>query len=68
MRLFAAAYPPRAAREHLVRAMAEVRALTGAALRWGDPEQWHVTLAFYGDQPEGAVPDLSEHLREVSRA
>ena len=68
MRLFAAAYPPRAAREHLVRAMADVRALTGTALRWGDPEQWHLTLAFYGDQPEGAVPDLSEHLREVSRS
>ena len=68
MRLFAAAYPPRAAREHLVRAMADVRALTGTALRWGDPEQWHLTLAFYGEQPEGAVPDLSEHLREVSRS
>ena len=68
MRLFAAAHPPRAAREHLVRAMTEVRALTGTALRWGDPEQWHLTLAFYGDQPEGAVPDLSEHLREVSRS
>ncbi|MDN5631830.1 RNA 2',3'-cyclic phosphodiesterase [Glutamicibacter protophormiae] len=67
MRLFAAAHPPRAAREHLVRAMTEVRALTGTALRWGDPEQWHVTLAFYGDQPEGAVPDLSEHLGEVAR-
>lgn len=68
MRLFAAAHPPRAAREHLVRAMADVRALTGTALRWGDPEQWHLTLAFYGEQPEGAVPDLSEHLREVSRS
>ena len=68
MRLFAAAHPPRAAREHLVRAMAEVRALTGTALRWGDPEQWHLTLGFYGEQPEGAVPDLSEHLREVSRS
>ena len=32
MRLFAAAHPPRAAREHLVRAMTEVRALTGTAL------------------------------------
>ena len=68
MRLFAAAYPPRAAREHLARAMAEVRAMTGTALRWGDPEQWHVTLAFYGDQPEGAVPDLEEHLRLTATA
>ena len=66
MRLFAAAYPPRAAREHLVRALSEVRAITGTSLRWGDPEQWHVTLAFYGDQPEGAVPDLEEHLHAVA--
>ena len=27
-----------------------------------------MTLAFYGDQPEGAVPDLSDHLREVARS
>ncbi|MDO4917943.1 RNA 2',3'-cyclic phosphodiesterase [Kocuria sp.] len=67
MRLFAAAYPPRVAREHLAHALAEVRAMTGTSLRWGDPEQWHVTLGFYGDQPEGAVPDLAEHLGEVAR-
>lgn len=67
MRLFAAARPPRDAREHLARALTEVRAMTGTALRWGDPEQWHVTLAFYGDQPEGAVPDLEEHLHAVAR-
>ena len=67
MRLFAAVYPTRAAREHLVSALREVRELTGTALRWGDPEQWHVTLGFYGDQPEGAVPDLEEHLSTVTR-
>lgn len=66
MRLFAAAYPTRAAREHLVSALREVREITGTALRWGDPEQWHVTLGFYGDQPEGAVPDLAEHLSAVA--
>ena len=67
MRLFAAARPPRAAREHLVTALREVREFTGTALRWADPEQWHVTLAFYGDQPEGAVPDLVSHLDDVAR-
>lgn len=67
MRLFAAVYPTRAAREHLVSALREVREITGTALRWGDPEQWHVTLGFYGDQPEGAVPDLAEHLSAVAR-
>lgn len=64
--MFAAVYPTRAAREHLVSALREVREATGTALRWGDPEQWHVTLGFYGDQPEGAVPDLAEHLARVA--
>ncbi len=32
-------------------------------LRWTDPEQWHVTVAFYGDLPDGAVPDLVASLR-----
>lgn len=66
MRLFAAVYPTRAAREHLGSALREVQEITGTALRWGDPEQWHVTLGFYGDQPEGAVPDLVEHLSGVA--
>lgn len=65
MRLFAAVYPTRAAREHLVGAMREIREITGTALRWSDPDQWHVTVAFYGDQPEGAVADFSDHLRHA---
>lgn len=67
MRLFAAVHPTRAAREHLVGALREVRELTGTALRWGDPEQWHVTLAFYGEQPEAAVSELGELLSDVAR-
>lgn len=27
------------------------------------PENWHITLAFYGDIPQGAVPDLTAALR-----
>jgi 2'-5' RNA ligase len=27
-----------------------------------DPEQWHVTLAFYGEVPDGAVPELTTAL------
>jgi 2'-5' RNA ligase len=31
-------------------------------LRWTDPGQWHVTVAFYGDVPDGAAPDLAAAL------
>mgnify|MGYP001824721362 CR=1 FL=1 len=33
-------------------------------LRWGDPAQWHMTVAFYGDIAEGAVPELTAALDE----
>lgn len=58
MRLFAAIRPPIEVTEHLVRAL---RPLKGD-LRWGDPDNWHITLAFYGEQPDGVVEDLVEHL------
>ena len=34
-------------------------------LRWGDPAQWHVTVAFYGEIAEGAVPGLTAALGEA---
>ncbi|WJY67058.1 RNA 2',3'-cyclic phosphodiesterase [Corynebacterium auris] len=50
-RLFAAILLPDAAREHLVTAL---RPLRGRELRWTEPDNWHITLAFYGDQPNDA--------------
>ncbi|SDS64507.1 RNA 2',3'-cyclic phosphodiesterase [Corynebacterium timonense] len=50
-RLFAAIMLPDAAREHLVTAL---RPLRGRELRWTDPDNWHLTLGFYGDQPNDA--------------
>lgn len=63
MRLFASISPSDKAREHLVAALRPIRHDLGPDLRWTDPEQWHLTLAFYGEQPEGAVDDLMAHLR-----
>ncbi|MGD7002906.1 RNA 2',3'-cyclic phosphodiesterase [Corynebacterium halotolerans] len=63
MRLFASMSPSEEAREHLVRALRPIRRDLGADLRWTDPDQWHLTLAFYGEQPEGAVDELLAHLR-----
>lgn len=68
MRLYAALSPSEEAREHLVRALRPIRDEAGTDLRWTDPEQWHLTLAFYGEQPDGAVDDLLAHLARSSAA
>jgi RNA 2',3'-cyclic 3'-phosphodiesterase len=47
-------------------------ALKGAAsaeaddLRWIDPQEWHLTLAFMGDMPPTEVPHTLEMLAEVA--
>jgi RNA 2',3'-cyclic 3'-phosphodiesterase len=66
MRLFAALMPPAPVREHLIGALEPFRASTGLALRWTEPENWHITCAFYGNVPEGAIDDLTGHLAEVA--
>ena len=73
MRLFAALYPSAAALDHLALALAdahaqEARRPDGAPLvRWTSPELWHLTVSFFGDVPEGAVPDLAAALEPVAR-
>lgn len=37
------------------------------ALRLVPPEQRHLTLAFYGEVPEGVVPELTERLERAGR-
>lgn len=37
------------------------------ALRWVLPEQWHITLAFYGEVEERRVDDLTERLARAAR-
>lgn len=66
MRLFASLEPSPEALAHLRRAVDAVRgpAEIRSGLRWTDPEQWHVTLAFYGEVPDGAWPGLAEALAE----
>lgn len=64
-RLFAALTPSDEAREHLVSALRPIRERTGQELRWTDPDNWHLTLAFYGDQPNDPV-ELEQHLAVVA--
>lgn len=62
MRLFASIRPPEEVREHLVTALRPIRDDHGPLLRWIDPDQWHVTVAFYGERPDGSVDELAEHI------
>ena len=62
MRLFASIRPPEEVREHLVTALRPIRDDHGPMLRWPDPDQWHVTVAFYGERPDGSVDELAEHI------
>ncbi|WP_257160303.1 RNA 2',3'-cyclic phosphodiesterase [Corynebacterium cystitidis] len=51
-RLFAALAVPDHVREHLVTALRPIRERDGGVLRFTDPENWHITCAFYGDTAE----------------
>lgn len=62
MRLFAALVPPAPVLDHLERGLDDVRSGRAAMLRWVPRENLHITLAFYGDVPEGAVPDVIDGL------
>ncbi|MFE3473714.1 RNA 2',3'-cyclic phosphodiesterase [Streptomyces bacillaris] len=63
-RLFAAVLPPPSAVAELRTAVAPLHALPGAQdLRWTRPEDWHFTLAFYGEVPDEDVrPELEARL------
>lgn len=65
MRLFAAVTPPEHVLDHLDGALGAVRgapAGTATAVRWSARETWHLTVAFFGELPDGAVPGLADDL------
>ncbi|WP_029291121.1 RNA 2',3'-cyclic phosphodiesterase [Cellulomonas sp. HZM] len=71
MRTFAAVWPPEDVLDHLDLALATVRggpAGASGAVRWSARETWHLTTAFYGDVPDGAVAGLAAALREECSA
>src|SRR5665648_529905 len=65
MRLFAAVTPPDDVLEHLETALASVRGGRVSGLRWTLPEARHITLAFYGEVPEGYLDDVVGALDDV---
>jgi 2'-5' RNA ligase len=63
VRLFAALDPPEALRTSLLSALGDER---DERLRWVPPEQWHLTLAFYGEVDESKVAKLQEGLARAA--
>ena len=71
MRLFAAVVPPPDVLGHLELALSTVRAEDAGVkgpLRWTEPGDRHLTLAFYGDVPEGYLDELEHQLDAAAGA
>ena len=66
MRLFAAALPPAEVLDHLALALGTVRGPGRGPLRWTEPGDRHLTLAFYGDVPEGYLAEVTGALDDVA--
>ncbi|MFJ3877770.1 RNA 2',3'-cyclic phosphodiesterase [Streptomyces sp. NPDC090077] len=66
VRVFIALAPPDEAKEELERALAPAYEAY-PRMRWNRIEDWHVTLAFLGELPVGAVPPLRPRLAELAR-
>ncbi|WP_165986288.1 RNA 2',3'-cyclic phosphodiesterase [Streptomyces sp. YIM 98790] len=68
MRVFAALLPPPEVLEEIAGAVCALRELPGTGdFRWTVRQDWHLTLAFYGEMPEAAVSDLEERLARLAR-
>lgn len=66
MRLFAALRPPPAVLDHLRTALLATTAGVPGTVRWTAEENWHLTLAFYGEVPDGAVPELQSAVASAA--
>lgn len=65
-RMFVALTPSPEAVEDL-QELLDPRRAAEPDLRWTDPEQWHVTLAFLAQVPDQALDDLVERLARAAR-
>lgn len=65
MRLFVALTPPDAVLDDLAEHVAPRRAAV-PTLRWSDPQQWHITLAFLGEVPDRVLDPLTEGLQRCA--
>jgi 2'-5' RNA ligase len=66
MRLFVAIDPPASERSRLLDWLAAGN-LDSTRLRLTPSDQWHLTLAFYGETPAAVVPELIERLGRAAQ-
>ena len=67
MRVFAAIDLPTTVRDHLATALAMASPPRAARNPWIPSMNWHVTLGFFGEQPEGVVDELALSLQAAGR-
>lgn len=68
MRLFSSVCLSSAAHNHLDHALEPFRIQAGPHIRWTPTENWHITLSFYGNLPDGDTDALIEFLGTVASA
>lgn len=66
MRLFVAVDPPVGEKARLLDWLASAN-LDSSRLRLTPSDQWHLTLAFYGETPAAVLPELTERLRRAAQ-
>jgi 2'-5' RNA ligase len=66
VRLFASVRPPTPVLDHLRDALALTTSGMDAPVRWTAEENWHLTVAFFGDVPDGAEGELADLLTAVA--
>ena len=62
MRVFAGIDLPQEVRDHLAGALAMVAPPGGGRNPWIPAMNWHITLGFFGEQPEAMVEELGRNL------
>ncbi|HVX22407.1 MAG TPA: 2'-5' RNA ligase family protein [Acidimicrobiales bacterium] len=62
VRLFVGVWPPPA----VVTALADLPRPLVPGVRWTSPGQWHVTLAFLGEVPDGDLTSVARALTDVA--
>lgn len=65
MRVFVAVRPPEEVIDHLLDYL-QPRIDAGEGVRWTDPDQIHITLAFMGEAPAGRLDDLVDAVDEAA--
>lgn len=60
MRLFLAVPLDDAVRDAVAEAQNRLKAIDDAEVRWAEPESFHLTVKFIGDQPDPLLPEIED--------